>query len=70
MSHAALKWSMKESSPAIQASISATVLGTTVILSAPASVTITLSSILTPPLPRNSLIFSATRNLEQGEKVI
>ena len=59
-----MKFFMNESSPAIQASISSTVRGTMVILSAPSSVTITLSSILTPPVPRNSFIFSATKNLE------
>ena len=43
--------------------IAATVLGTMLISSAPVSVTRMSSSIRTPPVPRNWLILSATRNL-------
>ena len=57
------QFAMKLSSPAIQASISSTVLGTMLINSAPVSVTRMSSSIRTPPVPRNWLILSATRNL-------
>merc|ERR1719376_1375342 len=54
---------MNESSPAIQPSISSTVLGTMLISSVPVSVMMTSSSILTPPKPLYSLILSTTKNL-------